>query len=602
MSPLSEQAKQRYLTIILTVLCALFLASLFKNISYPLFWADESMTAMGGVRVLEYGYPKVHDGKNVFYDLLHPDKTLGIDKKTDAYIGGAGWGQYYFATLGVKLAELSDDFYTKTAIIRSTFTLAGLAGLVILALLGMQFFGTRLSRRGFLALFVFFEVISMPLALHLREARYYPLVICVTALTIFIYARYRILKNVGYATYGISLIVLLFLSFLIFSPAYFIFLGSFFLFETALLAGDLFSRHRGKRDGTERPAPAVKKILKEYVLALLPVVVSLITILPLLSFFETFYIARKMAAFNLIIYRTTRQEMYVDNFLVLWRYFASSDFIYLAIFLKACLLFCLGLKWRGRTAVTLDRRKLAFSSFLSIFFVLYFAAMCKIPNFPYTRYFIPLQPVLAVIVILDAAVVYDFISGYGSAAAGYLRGLLAAIVAVAALFNIATNFDYLKGHLFEITHQYRGPLDYVIPYIRDHYPNPENLVIAANYEETSFMYYLGAKVTVGYVGQNLMQDYQVVPDIIIFRKSHEAFAPVFRYLLAQRNFVPVAFPVYDWLVNNFPELNQAPRDTNYYRFMTYYSSERQHRLPIQHLFRTKRASQELEEVYIFVVK
>jgi hypothetical protein len=42
------------------------MVSLFKNISYPLFWADESMAVMGGVRVLEYGYPKVHDGKNVF--------------------------------------------------------------------------------------------------------------------------------------------------------------------------------------------------------------------------------------------------------------------------------------------------------------------------------------------------------------------------------------------------------------------------------------------------------------------------------------------------------------------------------------------------------
>jgi hypothetical protein len=602
MSLLAEHAKQRYLTVILALLCVLFLTSLFKNISYPLFWADESMTAMGGVRVLEYGYPKVHDGKNVFYDLLHPDKTLGIDKKTDAYIGGASWGQYYFAAIGVKLAELSDDFYTKTAIIRSTFVLAGLAGLVILALLGMQFFRTRLSRRGFLVLFVFFEVISIPLTLHLREARYYPLVICVTALTIFIYARYRILKNIRYTTYAILLVVSLFLSFIIFSPVYFIFFGSFFVFESVLLAGNLLSQYRGKGDGSDRPALTMTKILKDYILTLLPVVISLIAVLPLISFFKTFSIAGKMADFNLILYRTSRQEMYVDNFLVVWRYFAASDFIYLAIFLKFCLLLCLGVKWRGGTVRTLDRQKVVFSTFLSIFFVAYFVAMCKIPNFPYTRYFIPLQPVLAMIVILDAAVVYDFISGRGSAAMVYLRGLLAAIVAMAALFNIAINFSYLKGHLFEITHQYRGPLDYVIPYIRDHYPNPENLVIAANYEETSFMYYLGAKVTIGYVGQNLMQDYQVVPDVIIFRKSHEAFAPIFRYLLAQRDFVPIAFPVYDWLVNNFPELNEAPNNTNYYRFMTYYSSEHHRRLPIQHLFRTKWASQELEKVFIFVAK
>ncbi|MEO6131167.1 MAG: hypothetical protein ABIQ02_04925, partial [Saprospiraceae bacterium] len=51
------------------ILSFLLLISVFKNISHPLFWADESMTAIGSERVLNYGYPKVHDGKNVFYDL-----------------------------------------------------------------------------------------------------------------------------------------------------------------------------------------------------------------------------------------------------------------------------------------------------------------------------------------------------------------------------------------------------------------------------------------------------------------------------------------------------------------------------------------------------
>jgi len=171
MLPFNGNSKNRHVTIVLVFLCALLLTSLFKNISYPLFWADESMTVMGGVRVLEYGYPKVHDGKNVFYDLLHPDTSLGIDEKTDAYIGGASWGQYYFAVIGIKLAEMSDDLFTKTAIIRVTFGLAGLAGLAIFALLARQFFHTPLSKTGFLTLFVFLEVISVPLVLHLREAR-----------------------------------------------------------------------------------------------------------------------------------------------------------------------------------------------------------------------------------------------------------------------------------------------------------------------------------------------------------------------------------------------------------------------------------------------
>jgi len=37
----------------------IFTISLFKHISYPLMWADESMTAVGAQRVFEFGYPKV---------------------------------------------------------------------------------------------------------------------------------------------------------------------------------------------------------------------------------------------------------------------------------------------------------------------------------------------------------------------------------------------------------------------------------------------------------------------------------------------------------------------------------------------------------------
>ena len=179
---------------------------------------------MHGKRVLEYGYPKVHDGKNVVYDLRHSNPNLGIDEKTDAYIGGANWGMYYVAAIGVKLAEMSDDIFTKTAILRIPFALAGLIGLAILAFLGAQFFENRLSKYVFLTLFTFLELISIPLVLHLREARYYSLTVFLTAFIIFSYTRYRILKKAKYLTYAVLLTVSLFLLFVTFSPGYFIFL------------------------------------------------------------------------------------------------------------------------------------------------------------------------------------------------------------------------------------------------------------------------------------------------------------------------------------------------------------------------------------------
>ncbi|HWR59337.1 MAG TPA: hypothetical protein VN328_10655, partial [Thermodesulfovibrionales bacterium] len=331
---MNDYTKYNYLRIILFLMVLLFAASLFKNISYPLFWADESMTVMGGVRVLEFGYPKVHDGKNVFYDLLHSNRRLGVDEKTDAYIGGANWGQYYIAAIGAKLAEMSDDLFTKTGIIRATFALIGLAGLVVLAFLGSKFFRTRLSKRGFLTLFVFFEFISVPLALHLREARYYPLALFLTSLTIFVYARYRILNNGSYPAYTVLSVLSLFLLFATFSPAYFIFLASIFIFESAMLGGQLVSGCRGR----SAPAtfPARKALFRDYLRNMLPAFISLIVVSPLLVFFKTFYIAGEMAQYNYRLFGTDESGMFWANIEVIWKFFASSDFMYLAIILKIC--------------------------------------------------------------------------------------------------------------------------------------------------------------------------------------------------------------------------------------------------------------------------
>lgn len=128
------------------VLSILFLFGVFKNISYPLFWADESATVIGSARVIQFGYPKVHDGKNVFYDLRHSDPQLGIDKKTDAYVGGSGWGQFYYGTLGYKLSELATDMYTSTGIFRTTFAIAGLAGILFILWFVCKFFKDRFSK------------------------------------------------------------------------------------------------------------------------------------------------------------------------------------------------------------------------------------------------------------------------------------------------------------------------------------------------------------------------------------------------------------------------------------------------------------------------
>jgi uncharacterized membrane protein YuzA (DUF378 family) len=537
----------------------LFLVSLFKNISYPLLWADESMTVMHGKRVLEYGYPKVHDGKNVIYDLRHSNPKLGIDQKTDAYIGGANWGMYYFAAVAVRLAQMSDDLFTKTAIVRIPFALVGLVGLAILGLLGAEFFDSRSSKKGFWVLFAFFELISVPLVLHLREARYYPLTLFLTALVIFAYTQHRILKKAKYSTYAVLLTLSLIFLFVTFSPVYFILLIAISLYESIGFVKDLFSKYIRKTGQiVQGMSFSPNKPFKYYLQGLLPVMLSLSAVSPLLSFFKTFYIAEETAKFNRLLFNISEWEMYVANLAIIWKYFTLSDFIYLAIFLKFCILFSLT-RLAVRDVPVSDMRKLRFSNFLTVVFVSYFFAIAQIPNFPFTRYFIPLQPVLAAMIILDVALVYNLISLYRPLKIKYCRVILLIVFAGLVLTNIGKNVEHLKSHVYELFHQYKGPLDYLIPFIKETYGGTDELVIATNYEETSFMYYLDSKVIIGYVGNNLEEDIRAVPDIIVFRKGWgNLHRRIFLDFFGRHRYQRVSFPVFDYKVNNIPELNLWP--------------------------------------------
>ena len=101
--------------------------------------------------------------------------------------------------------------------------------------------------------------------------------------------------------------------------------------------------------------------------------------------------------------------MYLYNLSIIWRYFTSFDLIYLVIFLKFCLLLSC-VRFSLRDVPPSDIRKLMFSNFLTVIFIVYFFAIARIPNFPFTRYFIPLQPVLAVMIILDMVLIFNLIS------------------------------------------------------------------------------------------------------------------------------------------------------------------------------------------------
>ena len=61
------------------------------HLSYQLLWQGAAETIMYAERILDFGYPKVHDGRNVVYGLSAPI-SVGVKERHDAYIGST-WGR-----------------------------------------------------------------------------------------------------------------------------------------------------------------------------------------------------------------------------------------------------------------------------------------------------------------------------------------------------------------------------------------------------------------------------------------------------------------------------------------------------------------------------
>lgn len=528
--------------ILICVLGLLLVASVFKNISYPLLWADESMTAMCCERVAEYGYPKVHDGKNTVNDMFCGTPKVAVNKKDDAFIGGANWGQYYYGLIGYKLADGYHDFYTKTGIFRSTFAIIGLLGLFMFMIVMSKMIENSFHKYLFISLFLLAELISVSLILHLREVRYYSPALFLNSSILCIYLWNKFRKPFNKVVYVIILSILLWLLFNMFSPLYFIVVLTIGLSECYRV----YMKYRARQN--------VKDALMPSMPAAIGIVISLAGVFPLVLYFRTFQM--KMVLDEFYHFNSGLYGMHLAHEL---RYFWRLDLLLPALAMRI---------WTGFNykAVVQSKSKIwRISNFLSLLFAISFFASPNIDSPMFTRYIIYMQPVLAVIAIFDFIYLLNLYSAGKINFRNPYFVRLAVVFAALFGFTLAENAPYIKGHVFEMTHQYKGPLDYAIPYIKSAYPKPENLIIATNYEETSFMYYLKSKVIVGFVGNNLPEDTLFKPDIISYRQSLGSFFDkVFNGYLSKAEYRKISFPGKDIPLNNIPELNFDGTAFNHY--------------------------------------
>jgi hypothetical protein len=503
---------------------------LFSGLAHPLFWSDEADTAMFARRIIEFGYPKVHDGRNVVYQ-FGSDIAVGVDERRDAYIGTT-WGQFYFAALGVRWAEGVDDPGAKTARVRLPFALAGALGLALFAAAVWPAW-PRGERLLFSALFLACTCVSISLLLHLREARYYALVVLLVGALVWVQLRFAVFHRLGSAGYTLAVTLLLFLLFNTFFAAFF-----------SLLA--VLAIERG-RHGLR---------------ALLPLLPALLCVAPLLIYFETFTTASAIS----------RQLGFgarglLENLAIVAVHLLRHEFLLPALACRTGLLLCdATARRRGETVAAEPAR--AAAGFLWLLAAGYALIGCANP-LPMERYFVVLSPVLTLAFLLDARSLVAAVSRLAEPArrARAARGAAAAVIVFALLARLPAAPE-VAGHVASLLTPVRGPIDFVVSWVREQHAEPERLVIATNYEEQALMYYLGSRVIIGLALNNLSEDRRLQPDLVIPRRYWRSSLPEALAFLRRGRWERVELPVVDLHYNNIPALSRSRYLPDPHRFRT----------------------------------
>lgn len=543
-NPKSTTTNPFFLNSIIVLLTLIFCIGTFKNISYPLLWNDESETLVTAEKILEFGYPKVHDGKNIIY--LPVDSTwIGYKKSNDSNVS-MPWGTYYFATIGAALSHYTKDLYLKTALTRIPFAIMGVIGLIIFAASLSGFFSDKRTYQKFIIAFIIIELFSVILLLHLREARYYSLVIFTTSLFFHVVIQYFFHSNYSFKKYLLSMTLILFIAYQINVVCFSACCASLGIYEFVCRLYSYLSANEKNRSVWEE----IKTLFKNTS----PVLTSVILLAPFTILYDTFSTASRANS-----YAGMTTEQYFSAFNHIIDVIKMHEFFYPAFFVKCVQLIAWYITYKQNTKGAVQEYKMErLSLLMTIFFILFCLITAKLPVVLFTRYFIVLQPILVLIMLLDLVSILKYISSHMKSTVGTITKLAMLVILVRLVaINMGEKINYEKKYIYQITHQLKGPLDYIIPYIAENYKNTENLVLATNYEELSYIFYLNCKVTLGFMNKNLSEDLKYQPDVMVYRKKWGQNPEYFNQFIQKAKYKKISFPVFDSPVNNIAELNGA---------------------------------------------
>lgn len=511
------------------LLAGLFLLSVFRHISYPLLWNDESLVAVFAERVITYGYPKTDDGKNAlnhYYQIKIGDGDLASQFIYPSLL------QYYFAVPGVLVAQQVDDNYTKTALVRIPFAILGCLGLLLLGYIASRFVVEK-KRLFFWMMYLAQLLLSVPLILHLRQARYNAIELFCVALILYCYYRFAVTKTIRPLVYQGSMLVLLTLMFFVFHPMYIVLVGT-------LLAGDVLRAHFDRLGRRNR------------IVSLLPLAASLVCFGLFAWYFKIFEATSffsHLAGFSVAQYLGN----VVHQLEYLWRYgLLGPAFV---LFVAIVWLFQ---KDRGRYQTHIQLALFVFS-FVSI----HTLVIAATPTLLFERYFFfmgvftggfALVAVLAItsdVIELFQTIPITSLSSQRLAPHFVKRGIMSVLVLI-FLVSLLPPLMLWRSYVRELVTPVIGPVDAFVEYVEQQYATPEDLVIATNYEETSLIYYLGSKVIVGFALPAQPTIDLPAPDVLLPRRAWGRLDTL-RSLYAKAGYAPILLPVVDTPINTIPE-------------------------------------------------
>jgi hypothetical protein len=185
------------------------------------------------------------------------------------------------------------------------------------------------------------------------------------------------------------------------------------------------------------------------------------------------------------------------------------------------------------------------------------------------RYFVVLSPVLTLVLLLDARSLVLAASQLAEPEqrrrARRAAALGVVVLTVAARFSAPGE---LAAQIAALRNPVRGPIDFVVDWVREHEPEPERLVIATNYEEEALMYYLDSRVIIGLALNNLAEDRRLAPDLVIPRRRWPSSLPEVVAFLRQGSWERIQLPVVDLHYNNVPALSRSRFLPDPHRFRT----------------------------------